>query len=83
MRGRCEGHDTARLDGLRERTAPAPPERCSHATWLDWRERNAGEHDRMVMKRGLAGDNVGLSKQPAPRRPGHVVRRIGPVAPEA
>src|SRR5450759_2097034 len=23
----------------------------------------------MVMKRGLAGDNVGLSRQPAPRRP--------------
>jgi len=37
-----------------------------------------------VMKKGLAGDNVGLSKQPAPGgRPGHVIRRIGPVTPEA
>ena len=36
-----------------------------------------------VMKKGLRGGNVGLSSQPAPWRPGHVVRRIGPVAPEA
>ncbi len=35
-----------------------------------------------VMKTGLAGDNVGLSKQPAPGGPDDVVRRIGPVAPE-
>ena len=35
------------------------------------------------MKKGLAGDNVGLSKQPAPGGPEHVVRRIGPVTPEA
>jgi F420H(2)-dependent quinone reductase len=36
-----------------------------------------------VMKKGLRGGNVGLSSQPAPSRPGHVVRHIGPGAPEA
>jgi len=40
-------------------------------------------HDRMVMKGSPTGDRVGLSKQPAPGGSSHVVRRIGPVAPEA
>jgi hypothetical protein len=38
---------------------------------------------RMVMKGSPTGDKVGLSKQPAPGGSSHVVRRIGPVAPEA
>ena len=33
-----------------------------------------------AMKRGLAGDNVGLSQQPAPGGPGHVVRRFGSIS---
>jgi hypothetical protein len=37
----------------------------------------------MVMKWGLGGENVGLSRQPALRRPDALVRRIGPVAKEA
>ena len=36
-----------------------------------------------VMKKGLRGENVGFSAEPHTRRPMHVVRRIGPVAPEA
>lgn len=69
-------------------SARSSPTRGGSSGQGRWRRSSSGPTSgprrdyRMVMKRSLAGDNVGLSRQPAPRRPRHVVRRIGSVAPE-